>query len=82
MIESDGSVIEFDGLLEPSYQLTDLTPGANLEFKVQSRNAYSSSDFSDSLLVLFVFKPDAPIELMKDVEVSNDEQIKITWKEG
>jgi hypothetical protein len=34
------------------------------------------------LLVFFAFKPDAPIELAKDELISDDKQIKITWKTG
>jgi hypothetical protein len=48
------------GLLLPEYTAINLTPGVNYEFKVESRNSYSYSDYSATLSMLNAFKPEAP----------------------
>jgi hypothetical protein len=43
-----------------TYTATELTPGTYYEFKVESRNSYGYSVFSDVLTLLAAFKPEAP----------------------
>ena len=47
-------------LVSPSYSATGLTAGKNYQFKVESRNSYGYSAYSDSITLLCAFKPDAP----------------------
>jgi hypothetical protein len=49
------------GFTARAYTATGLTSGVTYEFKVESRNSYSYSAYSDSLTMLCAFKPDAPL---------------------
>lgn len=49
------------GLADPAYLATGLTFGTTYEFKVESRNSYSYSPYSDTLTLLCAFKPDPPL---------------------
>jgi len=51
------------GLTSPEYLATDLTFGTTYEFKVESRNSYSFSPYSDTLTLLCAFKPDPPLTI-------------------
>jgi len=44
----------------PSYTALDLTAGIIYQFKIESRNSYGYSAYSDSITLLCAFKPDAP----------------------
>jgi hypothetical protein len=43
-----------------SYTALDLTAGIIYQFKIESRNSYGYSAYSDSITLLCAFKPDAP----------------------
>ena len=49
------------GLTATNYLAVDLTAGVTYQFKVESRNSYSFSDYSDVLTLLCAFKPDPPL---------------------
>lgn len=49
------------GLVDPAYLATGLTFGTTYEFKVESRNSYSYSPYSDTITLLCAFKPDPPL---------------------
>jgi hypothetical protein len=73
---------EFTVLLEQTtdttFVATGLTTGISYEFKVQARNAFGYSDFSNSVLILVASvpsKPSAPVTTWSD---AND-QITVSW---
>lgn len=66
------------GLLLPEYKATGLTPGVQYEFKVESRNSYSYSDYSTTLSMLNAFKPEAPAA---PVTSRTTNQMNIQWVE-
>jgi hypothetical protein len=66
------------GLLTPDYTATGLTSGTTYEFKVESRNSYGYSDFSEVLTLLAAFKPEAPVSVT--TSIANDKVI-IAWSE-
>jgi hypothetical protein len=47
-------------IVSSAYIAIDLTAGNNYQFKIESRNSYGYSAFSDSITLLCAFKPDAP----------------------
>jgi hypothetical protein len=49
------------GFTARAYTATGLTSGLTYEFKVESRNSYSYSAYSDSISMLCAFKPNAPV---------------------
>ena len=51
------------GLTEPAYLATGLTFGVTYEFKVESRNSYSYSAYSDTISLLCAFIPDPPLTI-------------------
>lgn len=56
-------VILYTGIAFTSITVTDLTAGVQYKFKIEARNAYGYSDYSDEIIVLSgftPFKPDAP----------------------
>lgn len=56
-------VVLYSGITNTNIVVTDLTPGMEYHFKVQSRNSFGFSDYSTELIVLsgFVpFQPDPP----------------------
>lgn len=59
-----------------SYSVTQVTPGKTYVFKVQSRNAFGPSLFSDSVAILAAQTPDPPIAPVTSVSGTN---ILITW---
>lgn len=66
------------GLASPSYTATGLTPGVYYEFKVESRNAYDYSTYSETVTLLNAWVPDAPV-LSNDPTVTTDTLIKVQW---
>jgi hypothetical protein len=60
--EQDGSYnLEVPGITEKSFTVEGLTTGTYYKFKVQSRNAYGLSDFSNEVIVLAAQVPDMPL---------------------
>jgi hypothetical protein len=49
------------GLTSPLYTAIGLTSGVTYEFKVESRNSYDYSSYSDTLALLAAFKPEATL---------------------
>jgi hypothetical protein len=64
------------GLATPAYTAVGLTSGVIYEFKVESRNSYDFSAYSDVLTLLAAFKPDAPSAPTTTV-VTN--QVMVSW---
>lgn len=63
-------------MVSSSFIATDLTSGITYQFKVESRNSYGYSAFSDSIILLSAFKPDAPT-LVTTANIGD--QVKIEW---
>jgi hypothetical protein len=64
------------GLTTPAYTAVGLTSGVIYEFKVESRNSYDYSAYSDVLTLLVAFKPDAPSAPTTTI-VTN--QVLVSW---
>jgi len=63
-------------LVNPSFTAIDLTSGITYQFKVESRNSYGYSAYSDSITLLCAFKPDAPASV---TTTNSDDQVTIQW---
>lgn len=55
---------------------TDLTFGVIYEFKIESRNSYSYSTYSDTITLLCAFKPDPPLVI---TTTNTNELVTINW---
>jgi hypothetical protein len=63
---------------DTTFVATGLTTGLSYEFKVQARNAFGYSAFSNTLLILVASvpsKPSAPVTTWSDA----DNQITVSW---
>lgn len=66
-----------DGLMyHVQYTVLGLTAGTTYKFKVQSRNEYGLSQFSEEVLILVAQIPDAPTNIVTSVV---DFDVKIEW---
>ena len=66
------------GITETSYLVIDLTFGVTYEFKVEARNNYGYSAFSETETILCAFKPDPPLTVST---ANTNELVTITWDE-
>ena len=66
------------GVTDTAYLATDLTFGVTYEFKVESRNSYGFSAFSETLTLLCAFKPDPPLTAST---ANTDALVTIAWGE-
>jgi len=48
------------GVDSQQYTATSLTSGVIYQFKIEARNSYGFSDYSDVLTLLCAYKPEAP----------------------
>jgi hypothetical protein len=64
------------GLTSPEYLAIELTSGVTYEFKIESRNSYSYSGYSEVITLLCAFKPDPP-SIVTTTNV-NDE-VMVAW---
>jgi hypothetical protein len=69
------SELESNVILQ-SYTAISLTSGTTYEFKIESRNSYGYSDFSDSITLLAAFTPEAPVTV---ATANSADQIIVTW---
>ena len=78
--EQGGSfAILAETVLDTTYTVTGLIAGTIYEFKVEARNSYSHSSFSDVLTLLAAFKPEAPSAPSTETV---DSQVYISWPEA
>jgi hypothetical protein len=63
-------------LVSTSYIAIDLTAGITYQFKIESRNSYGYSTFSESITLLCAFKPDAPVSV---TTANSADQVTISW---
>jgi hypothetical protein len=66
------------GLTDPDYIAVGLTFGTTYEFKVESRNSYGYSDFSDVLTLLCAFIPDPPTTV---TSINANDLVTLSWNE-
>ena len=63
---------------DTAYLATDLTFGVTYELKIESRNSYGNSGYSETITLLCAFKPDPPLTLST---ANTNELVTITWDE-
>ena len=66
------------GVTDTAYIATDLTFGVTYEFKIESRNSYGYSAYSETITLLCAFKPDPPLTLST---ANTNEFVTITWND-
>ena len=71
------SVLE-SSVVGTSYLATGLTAGTTYEFKLEAKNSYSYSAFSETLTLLCAFVPDPPLTLSTS---NTNELVTVTWDE-
>ena len=71
------SVLE-SSVVGTSYLATGLTAGSIYEFKLEAKNSYSYSAFSETLSLLCAFVPDPPMTV---VTVNTNEVVTVAWSE-
>ena len=80
---SEVSLIDYQvfatGITGLATTVTGLTPGVTYRFLVQARNVVTVSEYSAHIDVLAAQTPDAPTDLANVVEITNAEQIGLTW---
>jgi hypothetical protein len=64
------------GLVNPIYTATGLTAGIIFEFKVESRNSYSFSAYSDVITLLCAYIPEPPLTV---TTTNLNELVTIDW---
>jgi hypothetical protein len=64
------------GLTDPNYLATGLIFGVTYQFKVEARNSYSYSPYSDTITLLCAFKPDPPLVI---TTTNNNDLITVAW---
>ena len=68
------------GVTQTSYVATSLTTGTVYKFKVQARNAFGLSEFSDEVAILAASKPSRPSQPTTTLSDLDDE-VTVTWTE-
>ena len=66
------------GVVDTTYIATDLTFGQTYEFKIESRNSYGYSAFSQTITLYCAFKPDPPLTVST---ANTNELVTVTWDE-
>ena len=71
------SVLE-SSVVGTSYLATGLTAGTTYEFRLEAKNSYSYSAFSETLTLLCAFVPDPPATV---ASANTNELVTITWSD-
>ena len=66
------------GVTDTAFLATGLTAGVVYQFKIESRNSYSYSDFSETITLLCAFKPDPPLTV---TTANTNDLITVSWSE-
>jgi hypothetical protein len=64
------------GLTSPSYVATNLIFGTTYVFKVESRNSYSYSPYSDIVILLSAYVPDPPLII---TTTNTNDLVTVAW---
>lgn len=75
--EQGGSFSVVDSTTNTNYVLTGLTAGVNYEIKVEARNQYDYSDYSNVLTLLCAYIPTVPHTIQTAMV---GDTVKITWQ--
>jgi hypothetical protein len=67
------------GLTDLNYLATGLIFGVTYQFKVEARNSYSYSPYSDTITLLCAFKPDPPLVI---TTTNNNDLITVAWDDS
>ena len=59
--------------------MTGLTFGTIYEFKVEARNQYDYSAFSDALSLLCAYIPEVPTSVTTEIESTSATEMKVSW---
>lgn len=70
------------GLTTTSYTVTGLTLGTTYLFTVESRNSDGYSQVSESVTILHIIEPDAPISLSENTADRSATTLGLTWSAG
>lgn len=62
---------------DQSFLATDLSSGTFYEFKVEARNMYGYSEYSDMITLLSAYIPEPPINVVTTIE---GDQVKVEWE--
>jgi hypothetical protein len=62
---------------DQSFLATDLSSGTFYEFKVEARNMYGYSEYSDMITLLSAYIPEPPINIVTTIE---GDQVKVEWE--
>lgn len=65
-----------DTTSDTSYLATGLTYGTTYEFKIEARNQFGYSAYSDVLSLLCAFIPEVPTSIVTAIDGSS---VKVTW---
>ena len=66
------------GVTDTAYLATGLTFGVTYEFKIESRNSYGYSGYSETITLLCAFKPDPPLTAST---ANSNALVTIAWGE-
>ena len=66
------------GVTDTAFLATGLTAGVVYQFKIESSNSYSYSDFSETITLLCAFKPDPPLTV---TTANTNDLVTVTWSE-
>ena len=77
-IQGQAFSVIVSGLTETAYLVTDLSFGTIYEFKVESRNSYGYSAYSDTIALLCAFLPDPPLTISTS---NTNEFVTVAWDE-
>lgn len=58
--------------------MTELTPGTTYTFKVQAKNSFGTSSYSEAKSILAAQQPDTPLAPTSSIEGSS---VKFEWQE-
>jgi hypothetical protein len=65
-------------VVNPGYKAENLITGVTYKFKIEARNSYGYSVFSDVLNILCAFNPEVPLA---PTSVLNNDKVTISWTE-
>jgi hypothetical protein len=62
--------------INTNYLATSLTSGTTYEFKVEAKNEYGYSTYSDTITLLAAYIPEIPTSVTTEIDGS---QVKVLW---
>lgn len=62
-----------------TYSATGLTASTTYRFKVEAKNEFGYSTFSDEISILAAQEPDKPVSLANDASITSETRAGFTW---